>query len=245
MYLFMINAAMTYQEKCLLPDQQNFFKNCECYVNDLDRVTSAESHDYDFENENKKLKHILSQNPTLDDFRKVTLVYDEAISLDKKVREMHVVRQNVAQEPGLPNMTGAVIEMRQFFRVFLGDPTEKCDFTNFEGQNLNEQLLDWENLANERRSKYFDEILDQQKFTQVRHENKKIQVLAAGESFKELYANVLEHIHDEDDSQTKSTLLMKLANLLSTAKSEGSKISKLRKFRGELLDSNISEDEDV
>ena len=66
-------------------------------------------------NESKKLKHILSQNPTFDDFRKVTLVYDEVLALDKKFRELHTVRKNIPTEPGLPNVSGAVIEMRQFF----------------------------------------------------------------------------------------------------------------------------------
>ena len=87
-----------------------------------------------------RLKHILSQNPTFDDCRKVTLVYDEALALDKKVRELHTVRKNIPTELGLPNVSGAVIEMRQFFRIFLSDPTKEGNFTNFQEQHLNEDL---------------------------------------------------------------------------------------------------------
>ena len=69
-----IYAATKYQSMCLSPQQKAFVEKNECFVNDLSRPTSAESYDYDFENENKKLKHILSPNPTFDDFRKATLV---------------------------------------------------------------------------------------------------------------------------------------------------------------------------
>ena len=47
-----------------------------------------------------RLKHILSQNPTFDDCRKVTLVYDEALALDKKVRELHTVRNKTGHSQG-------------------------------------------------------------------------------------------------------------------------------------------------
>ena len=56
----MIFAANKYQDKCMTDEQKDFVEKHECYLNDLNRPASAESQDYDFENENKKLKHILS-----------------------------------------------------------------------------------------------------------------------------------------------------------------------------------------
>ena len=54
------------------PEQREFIESHECFSNDLDRSTSAESHDYDFENCNRNLKVILCKDPTFDDFRKST-----------------------------------------------------------------------------------------------------------------------------------------------------------------------------
>ena len=65
--------------------------------------------------------------------------------------------------------------------------------------------------------------------------NKKVKVLAAGESFKDIYNQLMETINDEDDGEIKSNLLAKLSNILSMAKSEADKVAKLktlmRKFR--------------
>ena len=97
--------------------------------------------------ENKGLKRILSKNPTFQDFRNCTLVYDEAQALDKKVRKLTGIRENIATEPGLPSFTGTIFEMRQFFRSYIGDPTEKGEFTNPEGKKLNPDLLEWETIS--------------------------------------------------------------------------------------------------
>ena len=69
-------------------------------------------------------------------------------------------------------------------------------------------------------------------------------MLAAGESYKELFDNVQEHIHDEDDSEIRAKLLMKLSNILSAAKTETTKMVKLKHFRAELLDTNLGEEDE-
>ena len=48
----------------------------------------------------------------------------------------------------------------------------------------------------------------------------------------------------EDDSEIRAKLLMKLSNILSAAKTETTKMVKLKHFRAELLDTNLGEEDE-
>ena len=195
--------------------------------------------------ENKGLKRILSKNPTFQDFRNCTLVYDEAQALDKKVRKLTGIRENIATEPGLPSFTGTIFEMRQFFRSYIGDPTEKGEFTNPEGRKLNPALLEWENISADRRKQYFQEIKASNKFTKIYHGNRKFNVLEEGETYKEMLQLVKSVIAEEDDFSIKNDLLTKLNFIISSSKSEKKRQEKLKEFYGELMDSLSKETDNL
>ena len=70
----------------------------------------------------------------------------------------------------------------------------------------------------------------QSKFAKCKHENKKLNTLATGETYKDLFDDLKEIIDDEDDAELRSNLLTKLANLLSKAKNDNERIEKLKKY---------------
>ena len=114
----------------------------------MSKPTRGKSHDYDLEEENRGLKWILPKNPTLQDFRNSTLLYEEAQVVDEKVRKLLKIRKNPQTEPGHPDFTGTVKEMRVFLRGYIGNPTKEGPYTNPEGKKLNPALLDWEEESN-------------------------------------------------------------------------------------------------
>ena len=115
------------------------------------------------------LKKILPKNPTLQDFRNSTLVYEEAQAVDKGVRSLTGVRQNLPTELGLPDFTRTIYEMRQFFRRYIKDPTEKGKFTNPESRKLNPSLQEWDTIASKRRIDNFEEVKNNHKFTKIKN----------------------------------------------------------------------------
>ena len=98
---------------------------------------------------------------------------------------------------------GAVIELRQFFRALISDPTKDEGFKNFNEKNLNKDLLDWDKITLERRIIYFQEIKEQVKFAQCKHKMKKINVFEESETYDEIYRDVMEIIEDEENSGKK------------------------------------------
>ena len=154
------------------------------------------------------------------------------------------IRKNPQTEPGLPDFTGTVKEMRVFLRGYIGDPTTEGSFTNPEGKKLNPALLDWEEESNKRREKYFEEIKSNHNFTKIYHENKKMKVLNTGETTKEILKSIKEIIAEETDYYEKNDLLTKLNFIISSSKSEKIKMAKLKEFLSEIMDS-ISKDVDM
>ena len=185
----------------------------------------------------------MPKNPTLQDFRNSTLVYEEAQELDDKIRCLTATRKNIATEPGLPDFTGTIFEMRQFFRSFIGNPTENGEFTNPEGRKLNHSLLEWDTIAAERRKLYFQEIRANHKFTKIFHKSKKISVFEEGETYKEVLQSVKTIIAEESDHTLKNDLLTKLNFIISSTKSEKKRLEKLREFSSELMDTLSNETE--
>ena len=121
----------------------------------------------------------------------------------------------------------------------INDPTLESQFTNLQGKKLNPILLNWEEETSKRRQKYFEEIIEQGKFTHCKHANKKISALESNETYKICLANVREEIEEEDDPELRSELLKKLTNILSKGKSDKDRLENLNHFRQEIADGNI------
>ena len=146
---------------------------------------------------------------------------------------------NIEEEPGLPDFSETVVEMRQYFRKFIGDPTVDVEFTNFQNKKLNKDLLNWKEETSKRREVYFDEIIENGNFSHCKHKNKKMPTLEVEETFKTCLNNLNTEIDDEDDPVVRANLSKKLANILSKGKTEKDRFEMIKKFRQEILDGNI------
>lgn len=187
----------------------------ETYLRDKKKVTSGESQDYHFENQNKILKKILPPNPTFEDFRTATLVKEDAEEVMKKVKSFYGC-ETINKEAGFPDYAGCVFNAREVFRAFL----EKEEFENLSGQKICVELLEYEKVADERRAVFFQEINSFGKFTKCPHRNTKFQVLEkkklSTERLEELTLIVENQFEDDPEERAEFMLLLNKVNFLKT-----------------------------
>ena len=144
-----IYCSDEYQYLCLSDLQKKDIESRECFLKDPLNLTTGESADYVFENENKVLKQIIGPNPTMDDFTVATLVIEDVKKLNNKVHELYPTRSNPTREAGFPNIDGCVKDVRIVIRKFLD--VKPGEFKNLDDIELNKDLLMYQEEANNRR----------------------------------------------------------------------------------------------
>ena len=206
-----IYTADTYQDQCVDPSVKKDIDKTQCIIKDSNRLTSGESFDYVFEEENKALKSVLGPNPTFDDFRVATLVKDEAQNIVKEVKKRYKVRTNLSSEAGLPNYKECVQTVRKVFRLFVSKPKSKKNLQSLTGELLNSKLVkEFDVEALRRRKLYMEEIKIHGKFTKAPHSEKKFQITMYKSTFQEKNKEALKMISEEEDAEKRCVLLKSL-----------------------------------
>ena len=115
---------------------------------------------------------------------------------------------------------------------------KKLSSLTFKIKKLNINLLNWKEKTSERRKEYFNEIIDQGKFYNCKHKNKKMPVLQDEETYKGCLAQLNGEIEDEDDPIVRANYFKKLAKILSKEKTDKDRFVAIKQFRQEIIDGN-------
>ena len=150
-----IYSADYYQDLCMHPHQKAEIQRRETFLKNPRNLTTGESQDYNFENENKILKKILPLNPAFEDFRTSTLVKEDAEKIIENVKTIYHANHNPTREAGFPNYKGCVLSAREVIHTFI---KEQDDFKNLAGKSINEDIIRFEDIADERRKVFFKEV---------------------------------------------------------------------------------------
>ena len=222
-----IYSADFYQDLCMYPAQREAIEKRETFLKNPKNLTTGESQDYNFENENKVLKKILPPNPTFEDFRSSTLVKEDAEKIINNVRLIYNSNNSETTEAGFPNYEGCVFSVREVIRTFLKDE----GFKTLAGKEINPEILRFEEIADERRKVFFEEIRSFGKFSGCPHKNHKFPVLKTQKTFEERRKEVLKEIEDsfEDNLEEKVEFLILMNNLMAL-KTESEKLHELERI---------------
>jgi hypothetical protein len=225
-----IYVADLYQDECMDEAVKKDKERTQCIIKDEKRLTSGESFDYVFEEENKALKGILGPNPTFDDFRVATLVKDEAQCIVKEVKERYQTRCNASPVAGLPNYQACMITIRQVFRMFVDDPKCKRKLQSLSGEELNSKLVqEFDHEASRRRKVFIEEIKNNGKFTKAPHEEKRFEVKTKKPTFEEKNKEAMDKIYEEEDTEIKMQQ-MKILITIVLMENKDKRLTEIIKF---------------
>ena len=143
-----IYSSDYYQRLCLSPEVKADIERRECIIQDFNKLTSGESPDFAFENQNKILKRIVPPNPTFDDWRTATLIKEELEEVFEKVDNIYLPSEihTVKNEAGFPNYSGCVTAAGEVVRLFIGSAENEA-FENLSGNEMNPEVLNFDIYA--------------------------------------------------------------------------------------------------
>ena len=155
------------------------------------------------------------------------MVKQEAEKILQTVRETYLGGSDRNKEAGFPDYQACVFNTREVFREFLA----KEEFETLNGRRMNEEFLNFEKVADERRKDFYQEVINFGKFTKAPHKNARFPLIEARKTISERLKEVISVIESqfEDDPEEKCEFMM-LVSKISLLKTEAEKEVELERI---------------